>query len=380
MKTSMRVAVFALIALSVAVAGCGVEMAPAPAAPSYPTPNLMMTIQAIQALLPPTPAPAPPVPPAPTAIPAPAVCTGTNQAALLAQAVADRTLVSPGATFVASWTLQNVGSCTWTTSYSLVFDGGNPMNGPTSQPLPAAVPPGGTITLSVNLVAPSTVGTYQGWWKLSTPQGLRFGIGTGGGSDFWLIISTSGSVGYPVYPYTAASYPYCNGGYYSGYYYGAAGNLARFISETIPDGTYISPGAAFTKTWTLENVGACTWGTDYSIVFTSGSLMGAPASIPLPAVVPPGGEITLAVNMVAPSSYGSYAGHWELSTPQGYRFGVGDGHTSFWVWINTGSYWSSYWSNHWPYYSYHYPYHYPYPAPTPRGYCWGPNGWWVCLR
>jgi len=173
-------------------------------------------------------------------------------------------------------------------------------------------------------------------WKLSTPQGLRFGTGEGGADDFWLIISTATPGAYPVLnPYIPPGYPSCTGAYYPGYW-GERANLARFVSETIPDGTYIPPGAAFTKTWTLQNIGACTWTTDYNLVFTSGSRMGAPHSIPLSEAVPPGGTVVLAVNMVAPTSEGSFRGYWELSTPYGYRFGVGSGRTALWVLISTG--------------------------------------------
>jgi|GEM_PF-1217507 len=336
MKTSIRPVVFALIALSLTMISCGVTLLPVATVPAYPTPNLLMTIQAIQTLLAPAPTQASAIPPATTPTPAAVACNGTNLAALMIRAVSDGTFVPPGASFVESWTLQNVGSCTWTTSYTLVFDGGTPMNGPSSQPLPAEVPPGGTITVSVNLVAPSTIGTYQGLWKLSTPQGLRFGTGEGGADDFWLIISTATPGAYPVLnPYIPPGYPSCTGAYYPGYW-GERANLARFVSETIPDGTYIPPGAAFTKTWTLQNIGACTWTTDYNLVFTSGSRMGAPHSIPLSEAVPPGGTVVLAVNMVAPTSEGSFRGYWELSTPYGYRFGVGSGRTALWVLISTG--------------------------------------------
>src|SRR5512135_3467629 len=46
---------------------------------------------------------------------------------------------------------------------------------------------------------------------------------------------------------------------------------AQFIADvTVPDGTRFSPGAAFTKTWRLKNVGTCTWSTSYTLVFSSG--------------------------------------------------------------------------------------------------------------
>ena len=378
MKRSIRWVLFALLGLSLATAGCGLAAAPVAAPPpAYPTPNLLMTIQALQSLVPPAQTPVPPAPPAPTAAPAPAICTGTNQANLLSVSVANRTFVSAGSAFTMTWTLQNVGSCTWTPSYSLVFDGGNPMNGPSAQAIGTTVAPGGSTAVSVSLVAPSTAGTYVGWWKLSTPWGVRFGIGNGGATDFSVTINTGTSGVYPPYPYP---YPYPQPVYQPYYYYcnsGGGSNVARFISETVPDGTYIAPGAAFTKSWTLENIGSCTWTTSYSLVFDGGVQMGAQTQFAMPGTVPPGYHITLYVGMVAPSGVGHYTGYWKLMTPTGLRFGLGaNGTGDFWVSINTGT-WSWWWPFHPypPYPGYPPP---PPPPPTPRGYCWGPNGWYAC--
>jgi hypothetical protein len=109
-------------------------------------------------------------------------------------------------------------------------------------------------------------------------------------------------------------------------------NRAQFVSETIPDLTSFLPGAAFLKTWTLKNVGTCTWGRGYALVFDHGDRMGAPDSIPFTASVPPGAVNTFAVNLTAPSSGGDFQGFWMLQTPQGVKFGIEpDGTKAFWV-------------------------------------------------
>ena len=42
---------------------------------------------------------------------------------------------------------------------------------------------------------------------------------------------------------------------------------AQFVTDvTVPDGTKYDPGATFTKTWRLRNVGTCTWTTAYTMV------------------------------------------------------------------------------------------------------------------
>jgi hypothetical protein len=45
---------------------------------------------------------------------------------------------------------------------------------------------------------------------------------------------------------------------------------ALLTGETIPDGTQISPGATFTKTWKFRNNGTCTWTPQYSLSMNSG--------------------------------------------------------------------------------------------------------------
>jgi hypothetical protein len=112
-------------------------------------------------------------------------------------------------------------------------------------------------------------------------------------------------------------------------------NLASFVSETYPDLTYVAPGTAFTKTWTLKNAGTCTWGAGYALVFDSGEQMGGPASVPMTASVPPGAVYQFSVNLTAPATLGQYQGFWKLQTPQGVRFGIDASGKSFWVKITT---------------------------------------------
>lgn len=110
-------------------------------------------------------------------------------------------------------------------------------------------------------------------------------------------------------------------------------NQARFIADiTVPDGTVFTPGTEFTKVWRLQNTGSCTWNSSYAFVFVSGNRLGAPAAVPLPKVVYPGENVDIGVDMIAPSSAGSYQGNWMLSDDRGRTFGVGsDAQTPVWV-------------------------------------------------
>jgi photosystem II stability/assembly factor-like uncharacterized protein len=117
----------------------------------------------------------------------------------------------------------------------------------------------------------------------------------------------------------------------------AAGcDSAQFVSDlTIPDGSSVAPGAAFTKTWRLLNNGTCTWDTSYTLVSAGGDAMGPSTPVKLPVSVPPGQMLDLSVNLVAPATAGHYKSLWKLSNPSGVQFGIGaSGNDPFWVDIN----------------------------------------------
>ena len=96
-----------------------------------------------------------------------------------------------------------------------------------------------------------------------------------------------------------------------------------FVTDvTIPDGTEISSGADFTKTWRLRNAGTCTWTTDYDIVFDSGDAMSGPASQALLGSVGPGEEVDISVDLVGPAADGTFTGNWQLRNASGVVFGL----------------------------------------------------------
>jgi hypothetical protein len=110
-------------------------------------------------------------------------------------------------------------------------------------------------------------------------------------------------------------------------------DAADFVGDiTIPDGSSIDPGADFTKTWRIQNVGTCSWTPAYALVFVSGDRMNAPISLGLPGNVNPGQSIDLSVRMTAPGGNGHYQGYWKLRNPAGTLFGIGaQAQTAFWI-------------------------------------------------
>jgi len=111
-------------------------------------------------------------------------------------------------------------------------------------------------------------------------------------------------------------------------------DAAQFIADiTIPDGTYLSAGTSFDKTWRLKNIGTCTWTTSYSVVFVSGSQLDAPSSVNLPTSVGPGQSVDVTVPMKAPMSIGHYRGYWMLRNGAGVIFGIGI-YANSWFWVD----------------------------------------------
>ncbi|HNB51507.1 MAG TPA: NBR1-Ig-like domain-containing protein [Anaerolineales bacterium] len=92
--------------------------------------------------------------------------------------VPDGTLFSAGVEFTKIWRIKNVGSCTWTDKYALIYSSGERMSGKKTSFLPGSVAPGQTVDLSVAMETPDSANTYQGYWLLQTPDGKTFGVGT----------------------------------------------------------------------------------------------------------------------------------------------------------------------------------------------------------
>lgn len=93
------------------------------------------------------------------------------------------------------------------------------------------------------------------------------------------------------------------------------------VDVTIIDGTQMTPGQEFVKTWKIKNTGACAWGEGYVLIYLYGERMnGQP--IPLNVVVQTGEEVEVTVNLKAPDKAGSYISAWQMSAPNGVPFGV----------------------------------------------------------
>lgn len=95
---------------------------------------------------------------------------------------------------------------------------------------------------------------------------------------------------------------------------------AKYVSQSVVDKTVFAPGAKFTMTWRLRNVGTTTWTTFYKLRFYGGNNFGAPQEIPLKAEVLPNGEVEITTNMVAPLKAGTYTSLWTMSNTNSANF------------------------------------------------------------
>jgi hypothetical protein len=91
--------------------------------------------------------------------------------------VPDNTEMSPGQEFVKTWRVQNTGSCTWKPNYTIIYGWGDPQGKMGGQPtnINVEVLPGAEVEISINLKAPTGLGTYHGYWRLQNNNGYTFG-------------------------------------------------------------------------------------------------------------------------------------------------------------------------------------------------------------
>ncbi len=118
----------------------------------------------------------------------------------------DGSLVTRKDSFVKIWRIKNVGTCSWTTSYALVFTSGDQLSGPSAVALAGSVKPGEYIDVPVTFTAPNQDGKYRGYWKLRNASGVLFGIGAQADAAVWVDIKVTGS-GHVAYDFASS---YCS--------------------------------------------------------------------------------------------------------------------------------------------------------------------------
>ena len=116
--------------------------------------------------------------------------------------IPDNTTIAASQAFTKVWRLLNIGTCTWTSAYTVsLLDGdGMGVSAGYSQSLTnVPIPPGGTVDISVNLIAPASTGTYTGKWSIREPGGQTFI------THFIVVIKVLNSVTITLFPVAGES-------------------------------------------------------------------------------------------------------------------------------------------------------------------------------
>jgi hypothetical protein len=100
--------------------------------------------------------------------------SGSDAAAWLANDPPDNTEFAPGDEFTVTWTIENIGTSTWTTGFYIQFSTGEQMGADEKIFLPYPVPPNRNVQISVDFVAPESTGTKRSDWKLVNANDVAF--------------------------------------------------------------------------------------------------------------------------------------------------------------------------------------------------------------
>jgi hypothetical protein len=103
-------------------------------------------------------------------------------------------------------------------------------------------------------------------------------------------------------------------------------NDAKFVSETLPDGSIVGAGSKFTQAWQIQNTGTCTWAEGYVFAFlsakSSSEIKGYDIVINNPdEFTKPKHSQSFVVKLTAPNKHGEYKGFWRLKGADGISFG-----------------------------------------------------------
>jgi len=86
---------------------------------------------------------------------------------------ADGTQLTPGQSITLTWKVQNTGTTTWNTNYSIRFYTGTKV-GAADFNLKKTVNPNDTVDIPVQITAPMNPGKYTTYWVITNDQGVNF--------------------------------------------------------------------------------------------------------------------------------------------------------------------------------------------------------------
>lgn len=111
-------------------------------------------------------------------------------------------------------------------------------------------------------------------------------------------------------------------------------NSFRFVAHiTYPIGSIVEPQTYFYKTWRIQNTGACTWNSNYALVYYDGFQLGGatPSIFGGTVLVSTGAYIDVTIRFYTPPQPGTYYSYWLLRDDAGNLFGGGEDGDEFLV-------------------------------------------------
>ena len=107
------------------------------------------------------------------------------------------------------------------------------------------------------------------------------------------------------------------------YSYRVGCNDAQFIGGSPDDGKKIAALTPFKASWSMLNVGTCTWDEGYSFSFKSGDQMqGSDIKIiTQDQFTAPGHSQAFVAHLITPKQTGEYKGFWQMKDDKGVWFG-----------------------------------------------------------
>lgn len=124
-------------------------------------------------------------------LPANVTTSECAKASLISETIIDGTIYKPGEQFTKVWQIKNMSNCVWDTNYKIIFWSGDLLGGAYYYNLPQVTGPGQTAPIALVLIAPATDGAYRSEWKLQTPDGINFGVGSYDASFYTAITVSS---------------------------------------------------------------------------------------------------------------------------------------------------------------------------------------------